>query len=250
MKMNFAKGLYILAILGMVTIVCGSDVKTSSEQNKDQEPFDKSRQVQKQVQQSNISPVAESEISETKTKLSELIDQLQALELPGTYEEAEVFEPPIVEIPNKEVKEAPKPIAASQEPQETETPTIQDNKSDKDIISLLECADNIVNPFAAADCLYAHGEYKTAAQLYQLALKQTVDTKEDLFRPWILFQAGNCLRRMEPDTAHKFYEQLINEYPECYWAPAARSEQQLIDWFKTNKTFISLERYDSDPNSL
>jgi tetratricopeptide (TPR) repeat protein len=250
MKMNFVKGLYILAILGMVSIVCGSDVKTSSERNKDQDMFEKSRQVKKQLLQSNISPVAESTISETKNELFDLIDQLQALELPGTYEETEVFEPSIVEIPNEEVQEASEQSTTPEKPQDKETTTIQDNKGDKDIVSLLEGAENIVNPLAAADCLYAHDEYKTAAQLYQVALKQMVDTKEALFRPWALFQAGNCLRRTEPDTAYKFYEQLISEYPESYWTPAARSEQQIIDWFKTNQSFVNMERYGSDPNSL
>lgn len=250
MKMNFTQVLHILAILGTAAIVYGSDVKTSSEQNKDQEIFDKSRQMQKQLQQSNISPIVESTISETKSELFDLIDQLQALELPGMYEETEVFEPPIVEIPKEQVEEATKLITASQKPQDKETPTIQENKSEKDVISIVEGAENIVNPLAAADCLYAHGEYKTAAHLYQLALKQMVDTKEDLFRSWALFQAGNCLRRTEPDSAYKFYEQLISEYPESYWTPAARSEQQIINWFKTNKSFVSMERYGSDPNSL
>lgn len=253
MKASFAKALYILLILGTASMICIADVKTSSEENKEGAVFDQSRQVRKQLLQSGISSVVESKASGTKTELSRLIAQLQALKLPGTDRETKVSGQPAVEINSKQVKKAVEQSTAPVKPQDKDkktTTTQENNKNDKDIVSLLEGAENIVNPLAAADCLYVHGEYKTAAGLYQLGLKQLIDTKDNLFRPWALFQAGNCLRYSDPDTAHNYYEQLISGYPESYWTPAARSEQQIIDWFKANKSSVTMEKYISDPNAL
>ena len=172
MKTSFAKVLYILVILGTATMICIADVKTSSEQTKDREVFDQSRQVRKQLQRSDISPVVESKASGTKTELSQLIEQLRSLELPGTDKETEVSGQAAVEINSKQVKEAIEQSTTPVKPQDkdTETTTTQDNnKNGEDIVSLLEGAENIVNPLAAADCLYVHGEYKTAAGLYPVS---------------------------------------------------------------------------------
>ena len=191
--------------------------------------------------------------SGTKSELSRLIEELQSLKLPGTDTKTEVSLQPAVEINSKQTKEVVAPSATPVKPQSknAEATTTQENiKNDKDIVRLVEDSKNIVNPLAAADCLYIHGEYKGAAGLYQLGLKQLVDTEDNLYQPWALFQAGNCLRHSDPDTAYNYYEQLISKYPESYWTPAARSEQQIIEWFKTNKSSLPMEKSVSDPNTL
>ena len=54
MKKNCAKVLYIFAILGTSIMICGSDAKESSGQDKDQDIFKESKEVQKQVLQSQL----------------------------------------------------------------------------------------------------------------------------------------------------------------------------------------------------
>lgn len=234
-------------------MVCGFNTQEPSGQGEKQNILEESKQAQKQVQQSDISSIAESTTSETKDALSELIEQLQGLKVPGANENTEIPDLRTPEIIAPEVQEGVKQDTtpeSSQDGKETTTIARSENKGKTDIKSLVQNSKHIVNPIAAADCLYVHGDYETAGELYQLGLKQFTDTEESFFRPWAMFQAGNCLRRSDPDSAYTLYEQLISEYPESYWTPAARSEQKIIEWFKTNQASITQEANVSDPNSL
>ena len=58
------------------------------------------------------------------------------------------------------------------------------------------------------------------------------------------------MRNSDIDLACKFYKQLITEYPESHWAPAAKSEQEILNWLKANESSVKLGKYTGDPNSI
>ena len=118
---------------------------------------------------------------------------------------------------------------------------------------LLKDPDKIVDPLAAGRALFSNNKLPKAAKFYHIALQRNEISEVaegNLSRQWILFQMGNCLRKEDPDQSYKYYEQLIGEYPNSDWAPAARSHQLLIAWLKESQPTIILEKYTSDPNSL
>jgi tetratricopeptide (TPR) repeat protein len=254
MKMNFIKVLYTAVLLATASTIWASDVQIP-EPNEPQEISGKSKQAQKQVLKGSFSSVANAPTSETKSELMDLIAQLEALEVPGlkntSNKKVKPNEHPAVE---PLVDEIIKIVEQDSEPEPTESEEKQviqeSDPNNKEITNLSATPEKIVSPLHSADCLYIGGEYKKAADMYQLALKQIVNPEEDTSRSWILFQAGNCLRRLEPDLAYQFYEKLLTDYPESPWSPAAQSQQQIISWFKANQSSLILEKYLSDPNSL
>jgi len=97
--------------------------------------------------------------------------------------------------------------------------------------------DQLHNPLQLAEILFLSGHLKQAAVFYRQALNCTdandVTSVQD--RTWILFQMGNCLRGDDLPEAKKTYRQLLEKYPNCLWADLARSRENLIDWFLSDK---------------
>jgi tetratricopeptide (TPR) repeat protein len=115
---------------------------------------------------------------------------------------------------------------------------------------LTEAPSDIVNPMEVGESLFNIGNLTDAVKFYRLALERMADNKDDPDRPWVLFQIANCIRREDPDNAYATYQELITEYPTSYWAPTAKTQQQVISWYRQTTPNTVLETHSSDPNNL
>ena len=84
----------------------------------------------------------------------------------------------------------------------------------------------------AADRLYAGGHYQSALVFYEIALRNETGAQ---MRAWLLYQTGNCHRHKNPDEAVAAYKKMIQEFPDCPWAPAAAMTSKLLQWHKVNQ---------------
>lgn len=210
------------------------------------------RSMRLRLRQERISSVAISNDPNTKRDLEDYIKQLDALKLPETK--------------SSEVKETIQPTRPMQLPKEKATPTVSPEKStvlppskvdipgkkeiySRKIDALLEKPDNIVDPLAVADAIYKGGDLENAVKFYKLALKRMSIQKDPPHRSWALFQTANCLRMADSAEAARLYQQLISEFPNSKWTPAAMVQNTIITWTTANPVQF-MEKYVSDPNSL
>jgi tetratricopeptide (TPR) repeat protein len=103
---------------------------------------------------------------------------------------------------------------------------------------------SVKNPLELANILYNCGRLKDAAVFYQQAINDSNDVKDVMYKDkaWILFQAGNCLQKIEPETAVKIYKRLIVEYPDSTWTQAAGAKSHLIEWYLQQKPETLLKK--------
>ncbi len=83
-----------------------------------------------------------------------------------------------------------------------------------------------------ADALRMAGYEKHAAELYLHAVGRNKDPDEQAF---LLFVAGNCLCRKDPEAAIECYDELTQGYPKTIWARLADVQSRIIQWRKTNQ---------------
>ncbi|MFW6065790.1 MAG: tetratricopeptide repeat protein [Planctomycetota bacterium] len=83
-----------------------------------------------------------------------------------------------------------------------------------------------------ADTLFSDGHYEPAYALYEAALKgETSEPRAS----WLVFQMANCKRESNPESARQLYLQLIEQYPESRWIPAAKAQEKIIQWQQVNE---------------
>ena len=216
--------------------------------------------LQKQFIQNDIISLQVDETTSNKTELQRIIDEMQKLQMPSLYgTEADDNEPDIANDPVVETQSqldtVPLANIAVSEAQPKNTGNISRQIFDK----LLENPEKIIDPLSTAQVLFIGDKMTDAAKFYKIALQRTDSTDgtesagstdNASNRQWILFQIGNSLRKDDPDQAHKYYQQLIEEYPSSGWNPAALACQQVITWYKQTQPSTILEQYASDPNSI
>jgi len=124
-----------------------------------------------------------------------------------------------------------------QKPENTTKTPLPDNQIAPETLQILEEASRrnqqIKNPLEFAEILYLSNNFKKAAELYQMALKQiNDDTEADAQqKAWILFQLGNCLKHSDKQKAIQFYRKLITQFPDSIWTQTAKSREKITDWY-------------------
>lgn len=108
--------------------------------------------------------------------------------------------------------------------QTAKTQPIREAETDPISPSALAIVDE---PVALADHLYAIGQRRAAAKLYQKALKAGPDSEH---RDWALFQVANCHRDTAPQRAIAMYQRMSNEFPSSPWTPLAVLNARLLKW--------------------
>ncbi len=246
-------------------IVCQVAAQTTPapETEADRDIIENSKALRRQLMQIDMIAIPQQTPDGTRNKdiLAEMIEQVRALDLPqlpaaNTDHIKPKSLPRQVNIEMQTSAQTKYTAGSTDNPITTATGKAPGgNPSTIDKIALLLAAldDNpqdIAEPLAIAEALFATGNHKHAARFYQLALDRITGDTKDLEQPWILFQLGNCLKRTDHTNAYKAYEQLIGEYPNSHWTGAAKAQQQTLAWLEQNSSLISLEQNDSDPNSL
>lgn len=90
-----------------------------------------------------------------------------------------------------------------------------------------------------ADTLFGDGHYEPAYALYEAALKGETSERR---ASWLVFQMANCKKESDPESARQLYLQLIEQYPECRWAPAAKAQEKIIHWQQINEPRSALQQ--------
>ncbi len=214
------------------------------------------KQTRKNISRISIKSLNEENRSPAKNDLLDIINELESLELPSNEPEEDV---PAARSPKRQKSGSKQNQQASDaqsapEP-EPETMTEEERKlkeaeeKERILESLTERAETTDNPLGVAESLYMNRNYQYAFVFYKEAMKRDLSgQKRD--RAWVIFQTANCLRRDNPDEAHKYYEQLISEFPNSYLANTAIARKEIIDWRKDQQTSLMLEKYYGDPNEI
>ena len=101
---------------------------------------------------------------------------------------------------------------------------------------------NIADPAALGDALFQAGHPNLAAVFYDRAVKGQTAPME---KAWMLFQAGNCRRRTDPQAALKAYDTLVAAHPESPWSSIALVQKGIVEWRNTKNLaalFKDIER--------
>jgi len=232
-----------------------------------------SRQLQSQVRQSQMAPLADpGDSSGSRQSLKDLTEQLQRLQLPqlqtldlaSKKREKSSASADSQASPGFATTETPTSATAENDKTKTKTQSvnpIQSLKSNKagpakpiiaDPVMAVIAANPqaVVDLFSAAEALFAKRDLARAAKLYQQVTAQMTDNPEDQNHSWALFQFGNCLRFSKTVEASKLYDKVIADYPESDWAKVARARNSYIAWSRQAKPEELLTRYGYDPNSF
>ena len=245
MKTSFLvfRATFVLGLFVLPTISLSENVISKIESDKSKLIKDV-REVRKQLRQSSSMsiPIPESEMA--KESLSELINNLNSLDVPEVEKHSSKNKSEAIQ--DTETK------TSIPEPKEIDTDksVSKIQHQDSGILKMLtEESDKIINPFDAAESMFAAKHFQHAAKLYEIALKRIKDEK-DPNRSWIIFQTANCVRNSDPKKASELYEQLITLFPDSRWVSAAKSQNAIIKWQQNSNMKVMLEKFVSDPNSL
>jgi tetratricopeptide (TPR) repeat protein len=237
-----------MLIVAVVTLAaCISKAQTPSARNEKDDIINNSRITRWELRQTGILAMPAAQRSDAKIQVRQFIKQLQSLRLPRSEQTAPAGAGPVQPVTQQ-------PLSAPLRPDKTQTSKAPVTDETAHVLAvLMDNPQNILDPLSIADALFHHGNIKDAAKFYQLALNRMANEtgKSDYpNRPWVLFQAANCIRRDDPLGAYKLYQQLIVEYPNSNWTAASRARQEVIAWYQQNKPANVLEKYISEPNSL
>jgi len=195
----------------------------------------------RQLWQARIGVSKDSNPSQNKTELRQIIRQINSIE----FKAQEPSPQPLIAV--EPIQEAePNEISSDAEtPQEQEPNTIEHKPPYEQVTdhtlqilkSLSQHPDQLQNPLELAEILFKSRRLKEAAKCYQEALNRMTANETDQLanKAWILFQIGNCLQNDDPPTAMQMYKQLIAEYPDSPWADLAKAKSKLIDWYLKDK---------------
>ncbi len=252
MKTAISKIWFIVVLMA----ICSADSYAAEQKSKSDhnEIMGKSKTLQKQFVLNDIFSLQVEKTTVNKIGLQQIIDEMKKLKMPSSddakAENNEAVTPDAQSLKTQSSSENTPPanmVPDKPQPKEAGPDLIQI------LNKLLENPEKIVDPLSAAQALFLNDKMTNAAKFYQIALQRTdsIDKTDNAYdRQWILFQMGNCLRKADPDRAHDYYRQLIEEYPNSGWTTAARTCQQVITWYKQNPPTVVLEKITSDPNSI
>jgi tetratricopeptide (TPR) repeat protein len=228
--------------------ICGLAILTASAAG--QTPADtkdlleESRALRRQFVSQKQAAVAELTSEQQDASLTELIEQVLALQSPSDVPLSEQTDPRVTGrgVLSGTSPEPTNSIAA--EPAPTITDEIPDAKGDaadsseqkEDVLFSLS-ANNTAPPYPMelADVLYRAGRVDLAGHYYRMAL-ETASKGDIKTHQWLLFQTANCLRHTEPRRAGSLYEELIRLYPNGLWTTAAQAHHRTLSWMTANET--------------
>jgi hypothetical protein len=164
--------------------------------------------------------------SELKESLQDSCRQLDAIPLPKPDPE------PRSPLADQLKEDKPK----ADTPPETK-PTLDDKTLEE-----LKKTRSVPAPAALAGVLFLGGHRDVAARFYEIATAVESDSRD---KAWLLFQAANCHREIDPKAAAAAYEKLLAEHPESVWSPIAKIQKDLLDWRSTDPLAGMLKEVDA-----
>ena len=210
--------------------------------------------VYRQLRKGGITAISAEEDTETRKGLQELIAELGALTLPE-LEKAVSEKEPVVEPPEVTEDVDSAPVIEPERKSEPKIPS-----AERLLAALEKNPQGVIDPFGAAEALFASGNLDEAAKFYQLAIDRIAGQEQHPDGDWAMLQKANCLRVETPDIAEEIYKKFGDQYPNSRWNSIGRAHQQVISWYKENdpQTVISqciIEDEEegisiSEPNSL
>ena len=247
MKIFVTKLIFSIIVLGLAVPVLEASEQAQQTADKDPNTIQSVKTIHQEIRQADLSTLPEADNSEMKQKLQKLIEKLSMLEPPKpaimTSQDTETGKTE-TQTQEKDQPDADKSTSQDSEPVKTHT------DKEQMLANLAARPQRVVNPLAAGETLFAEKHLDEAAEFYKLVLQRTTDEKDAPDRSWAMFQLANCIRHIKPDEAFNIYNQLITEYPNSQWTPAAQIQQMIITWNKQNNPQSVLKRYRSDPNSI
>jgi tetratricopeptide (TPR) repeat protein len=190
--------------------------------------------------------------SDLQSELKRVINQLNSVQFKSKQQaeqdaavSSDIAAAKNAEQQTKEPNESPKAAAP-------ETSAVQSGQTGPNITAQtakiieqsIQQPQNVKNPLELAELLYNCGRLKDAAAFYQQALNDANDANNIMYkdRAWILFQIGNCLQKIEPETAAKMYRRLMAEHSDSIWAQPAVAKLNLIEWYTQQKPQTLLQK--------
>ena len=95
----------------------------------------------------------------------------------------------------------------------------------------------IADPGALADALFQAKHPGLAAIFYERAIRGPATPKT---KAWLLFQAGNCSRKTNPQAALKAFDALVAAHPGSLWSDIALVQKGIVQWRNTNNLAVLL----------
>jgi tetratricopeptide (TPR) repeat protein len=229
----------ITQILICLGIVCGSVLAANDPNQPDRSAARNAELLRRQVELQRVSAIEPNQPTQAET-LKQVVNQLGSLE--WSQDLAGASKPKVVgNLQQQEIKTA----GASQvfDKIAAKKPV----NEEKSLKTDLDDVKNPVNALAAADVLYKAKDYSRALRFYQIAA-ESKEPSNSVDRQWAVYQAANCLRHQDSQKAITTYQQVLAEYPDSPWAPAALIQQKNLEWFKQKETVLSNTRTHNDPN--
>jgi len=195
---------------------------------------------------------------EKRNKLSEIIEKIQSVRFRNhrinpmdlieekTEQPAEPQKTGVIEtasaVSDRQIAEPEfkKPAAAK-------IPINQETLNDLDFF--IENPSYVQNPTLLADILSASGYKQQAAVFYAEAVRQaTQDDKEISIhdKAWLMFQTASCLKTSNHEKALQAYKDVVSSFPSSTWAPAAKTQSDLIDWLLRENPYELLKQCRSE----
>lgn len=232
-----------------------ADETKTEKKKEDESAGNGSVSIYSQLRKGGITAISAEEDTETRKDLQELIAELGALTLPE-LEKAVSEKEPVAELPEATEDVDSAPVT---EPEPESEPQI--SSAERLLAALEKNPQGVVDPFGAAEALFASGNLDEAAKFYQLAIDRIAGQEPHPDGDWAMLQKANCLRVETPDIAEEIYKKFGSQYPNSMWTSIGRAHQQVISWYKVNdpQTVISqcvIEEEEeegislSEPNSL
>ena len=113
----------------------------------------------------------------------------------------------------------------------TRPATTQPSVMTSEIKDKIRKLNSITDPAALADALFQAEHPDLAAIFYDRAVKGQSTPKK---KAWVLFHAGNCRRKTNPQVALKAYDALVAAHPESLWSSIALVQKGIVEWRNTN----------------
>jgi tetratricopeptide (TPR) repeat protein len=213
------------------------------------EAIARARALRRQLNRVGIAPLAPAGDPNASGDLMDYVRQIETLQLPQPRVQTPAGNP--APVANASVALPKSAVTATPAAPRTE-PNQPSHLYDEKLTSLLNDPSGVVDALAVGEALYKARDYGHAAAFYRVALERMKDRENADPRQvaWATYQIANCLRLEDPAGAAAFYEQLMTQYPNSPWTPAASVQRQIIAWCDANRPNELLEKHARDPNSL
>ena len=195
---------------------------------------------QRQLWRADISLARDGQDQKSKTALMRMIEQVRSVKLVPRKPQVESVIVPVEAAP-AEPNQVPSDALDKAENVQDRKPKLPYEPISAETIGMLRDLSRdpgkVDSPFDLAETLFLSGNMKEASLFYTEALGRTEpnDVGSSMYRAWMLYQTGNCLRKTDPPVATQMYTRLLTEYPDSPWSEMAAAQMRLIDWYLQNE---------------